>query len=88
MTVTEYYQSASGTKAQRGGVAIVQADADLTDVLLELHTFAAGDVKVTWGNGNAVTITVPAGQSIILGPITRVWDTGTTLTNAQMLGYV
>lgn len=88
MTITEYYQSATGSKAQRGGTTITQADSDLTDVLLELHTFAAGDVKVSWGNGNSATITVPAGQSIILGPITRVWDTGTTLTNAQMVGYV
>ncbi len=88
MTIGDYYQTQPGPKNQRGGVAITQADADLTDVLLELHTFATGDVKVTWGNGNAVTITVPAGQCVILGPITRVWDTGTTLTNAQMLGYV
>lgn len=88
MTADDIRMFATGPKSQRGGVAIVKANSDLTDVLLELHTFAAGNVTVTWLNGNTVQVTVPAGQCIILGPITRVASTGTSLANTDMLGYV
>jgi D-aminopeptidase len=71
-----------------GVIAIVQADAaDLTEMVRGIYCNAAGDVKVGYHNGSSATHTVVAGQ-VLWGMIDRVYDTGTTLTNAQMIGYL
>lgn len=44
---------------------------------------AAGDVKLGAVDGTSDTITVAAGQ-VIIGRFNRVYDTGTTLTDAQL----
>ena len=72
--------------AQKGSTApaddyfpITPADgADLSVTVRALVIAVGGDVKVTKPNGDAVTLTLPAGQ--FSGRVVRVWSTGTTAT--------
>lgn len=72
--------------AQKGSTApaddyfpITPADgADLSVTVRALVIAVGGDVKVTKPNGDAVTLTLPAGATPIR--VVRVWSTGTTAT--------
>lgn len=72
---------------------IVQSDTDLLSPPAKMIVIlAAGDLKFTDTEGNTVTATFPpqtAGGAypfVLPCRISKVFDTGTTLTDAQMIG--
>lgn len=68
----------------RKPIAIVQSDATTYEPPLRgLCVQAAGDVKITTNNGLDEVWTCPAGYWIPRY-ITKVWDTGTTVTDANL----
>lgn len=78
----------------RDVVAIVQHDTNLlSETIRGIYCNAAGDVRVKYhgmggsDTGGTATHTVVAGQ-VLWGLIVQVLDTGTTLADAQMIGYL
>jgi hypothetical protein len=64
----------------------VQSDsADLSKVASLVRFDAAGTVKVEAELGDAYTATVIAGETWTGVRIKKIWDTGTSLTNAQIM---
>ena len=61
-------------------------DAHTSGTHLAVHTTAAGTVKIT-SKGVDATINVPAGNTVLpFGNITKVFDTGTTIADADLFG--
>jgi len=75
-------------------VPVVQSDETVLDPPLKgIYVFAEGDLKYRNGIGDEITLTLPASADaggsypfFLFGRIDKVFDTGTTLTDAQMLG--
>lgn len=71
-----------------GVIAIVQHDTnDLAEMVRGVYCSAAGNVKLGFHNGSSATFTVVAGQ-ILWGMIDRVYDTGTTIADASLVGLL
>lgn len=73
-----------------GSVPVVQSDATNDLELLSLVVFAAGTVKFTDSRGNDDTWTIPAGAVPYTIPVrmTRVYNTGTSVADADLRGLV
>jgi hypothetical protein len=74
-----------------GTVAIVQHDTnDMSEPIRSLVVFAAGDVKFRSLNGTEDTWTIPEAAVPYTIPVAmvRVYDTGTTVADADMRGIL
>lgn len=74
-----------------GTVAIVQHDTnDMDEPIRSLVVFAAGDVKFRSINGTEDTWTIPDAAVPYTIPVAmvRVFDTGTSISNANMRGIL
>lgn len=86
MTVTSAKEYQQPTFiAARGVRNITPADADLTDIALQLYVTGAGNLRITGLDGVDVTIAISsamvAGGAFVLPCcVVRVWSTNTTAT--------
>ena len=63
----------------------IPTNADTTGKWKALYAGAAGDIKVDTFGGDTATFTVIAG-AILPVKVTKVYNTGTTVTNGKLLG--
>lgn len=90
MTTREFLSRLQPDSPGVGTVAITQADTDMSEPIRSLVVFAAGDVKFRGINGTDDTWTIPSGAVPYTIPVAmiRVWDTGTTVANADLRGIL
>lgn len=64
-------------------VVVPNDGVDLATEAIALHIGTAGDVKLTTGSGDVVTLPLPVGRYDLI--VKRVWALGTTATNIHAL---
>ncbi len=90
MTTREFLSRLQPDSPGVGTVAIVQADTDMSEPIRSLVVFADGAVKFTCIDGSVDTWTIPSGAVPYTIPVAmiRVWDTGTTVADANLRGIL
>jgi hypothetical protein len=73
------------TTPATGAAAVVQSDSVNITTTKAIWVGAAGTLKVTMLNGTAVTFTGINAGTLMPLQVTRIWDTGTSIADANLI---